>query len=52
MRDLARQPGISRKVVADAYSQLAAEGYLTLCQGARPHVSRTVAGRAAPSVEP
>ena len=51
MRDLARQLGVSRKVVADAYSQLAAEGYLTLRQGARPHVSRTVAGRAAPSVE-
>ena len=47
MRDLARQLGVSRKVVADAYSQLAAEGYLTLRQGARPHVSRTVAGRAA-----
>ena len=29
MRDLARQLGVSRKVVADAYSQLAAEGYLT-----------------------
>ena len=51
MRDLARQLGVSRKVVADAYSQLAAEGYLTLRQGARPHVSRTVTGRAAPAVE-
>ena len=51
MRDLARQLGVSRKVVADAYSQLAAEGYLTLRQGARPHVSRTVTGSAAPGVE-
>ena len=51
MRDLARQLGVSRKVVADAYAQLAAEGYLTLRQGARPYVSRTVAGRAAPAVE-
>jgi GntR family transcriptional regulator/MocR family aminotransferase len=47
MRDLARQLGVSRKVVADAYSQLAAEGYLTLRQGARPHVSHAAAGRAA-----
>jgi GntR family transcriptional regulator / MocR family aminotransferase len=51
MRDLARQLGVSRKVVADAYAQLAAEGYLTLRQGARPHISRTVAGSAAPAVE-
>jgi GntR family transcriptional regulator / MocR family aminotransferase len=51
MRDLARQLGVSRKVVADAYAQLAAEGYLTLRQGARPHISRTLAGSAAPAVE-
>ena len=38
-RDLARQLGVSRRVVADAYSQLAAEGYLDLRQGARPKVS-------------
>src|SRR5215208_5848557 len=38
-RDLARQLGISRRVAVDAYSQLAAEGYLTMRQGARPHVS-------------
>jgi GntR family transcriptional regulator / MocR family aminotransferase len=38
-RDLARQLGVSRRVVVDAYAQLAAEGYLTLRQGARPHVS-------------
>jgi GntR family transcriptional regulator / MocR family aminotransferase len=39
-RDLARQLGVSRRVVVDAYAQLAAEGYLDLRQGARPQVSR------------
>src|SRR5689334_8900222 len=38
-RDLAGQLGISRRVVVDAYAQLAAEGYLTLRQGARPQVA-------------
>ena len=38
-RDLARQLGISRRIAVDAYGQLAAEGYLVLRQGARPHVS-------------
>jgi GntR family transcriptional regulator/MocR family aminotransferase len=38
-RDLARQLGVSRRVVVDAYAQLAAEGYLDLRQGARPTVS-------------
>ena len=38
-RDLARQVGVSRRVVVDAYAQLAAEGYLSLRQGARPRVS-------------
>jgi GntR family transcriptional regulator/MocR family aminotransferase len=52
MRDLARQLGVSRKVVADAYAQLAAEGYLILRQGARPCVAGTVAARrAAPAEE-
>ena len=40
-RDLARQLGISRRIAVDAYSQLAAEGYLSLRQGARPHVAET-----------
>jgi GntR family transcriptional regulator / MocR family aminotransferase len=38
-RDLARELGVSRRVVVDAYAQLAAEGYLSLRQGARPRVS-------------
>ena len=43
-RDLARQIGVSRRVVVDAYAQLAAEGYLTLRQGARPRVSAAAGG--------
>jgi GntR family transcriptional regulator / MocR family aminotransferase len=42
-RDLARQLGVSRRVVVDAYAQLAAEGYLRLRQGARPRVSDAAA---------
>jgi GntR family transcriptional regulator/MocR family aminotransferase len=42
-RDLARQLGVSRRVVVDAYAQLAAEGYLSLRQGVRPRVSETAA---------
>jgi GntR family transcriptional regulator/MocR family aminotransferase len=42
-RDLARQLGVSRPVVVDAYAQLAAEGYLTIRQGSRPRVSNTAA---------
>ena len=42
-RDLARQLGVSRRVVVDAYGQLAAEGYLSLRQGARPRVSAAAA---------
>lgn len=38
-RDLAQQLGVSRRVVVEAYAQLAAEGYLALRQGARPRVS-------------
>ncbi len=38
-RDLAIQLGVSRPIVVDAYAQLAAEGYITLRQGARPRVS-------------
>jgi GntR family transcriptional regulator/MocR family aminotransferase len=42
-RDLARQLGVSRRVIVDAYGQLAAEGYLSLRQGARPRVSANTA---------
>ena len=45
-RDLARQLGISRRVAVEAYAQLAAEGYLSLRQGARPRVSRDRGRRA------
>jgi GntR family transcriptional regulator / MocR family aminotransferase len=44
-RDLARQQGISRRVVVEAYSQLAAEGYLVLRQGARPRISEATRPR-------
>jgi GntR family transcriptional regulator/MocR family aminotransferase len=50
-RDLARQLGVSRRIAVDAYSQLAAEGYLTLRQGARPRVSEAAAV-AGPASEP
>ena len=46
-RDLARQLGISRRIAVDAYGQLAAEGYLVLRQGARPHVSDAAGAGAA-----
>jgi GntR family transcriptional regulator/MocR family aminotransferase len=42
-RDLARQLGVSRRIVVDAYAQLGAEGYLSLRQGARPRVSTSAA---------
>ena len=38
-RDLARQLGVSRGLVVDAYAQLGAEGYLVVRQGARPRVA-------------
>jgi GntR family transcriptional regulator / MocR family aminotransferase len=41
-RALARELGISRGVVTEAYGQLAAEGYLLTRQGAPVRVSRTV----------
>jgi GntR family transcriptional regulator/MocR family aminotransferase len=49
-RDLARQLGVSRRIAVDAYAQLAAEGFLVLRQGARPHVSE--AAGAAPAAAP
>ena len=38
-RDLANELGVSRPVVADAYAQLAAEGFLVVRQGSRPRVA-------------
>jgi GntR family transcriptional regulator / MocR family aminotransferase len=51
-RDLAGQLDVSRRVVVDAYSQLAAEGYLVLRQGARPKVSEAAVPREASSSKP
>ncbi len=41
-RGLARELGVSRGVVTEAYGQLAAEGYLTTSQGAPVRVARAV----------
>jgi GntR family transcriptional regulator / MocR family aminotransferase len=46
-RSLARELGISRGVVTEAYTQLAAEGYLLTRQGAPVRVARTVRTSAA-----
>jgi GntR family transcriptional regulator / MocR family aminotransferase len=46
-RDLARQLGVSRGLVVNAYAQLGAEGYLVVRQGALPRVSDAVASEAA-----
>jgi GntR family transcriptional regulator / MocR family aminotransferase len=51
-RDLARQLDVSRRVVVGAYEQLAAEGYLTLRQGARPKVSEAAVAGGATSPKP
>jgi GntR family transcriptional regulator / MocR family aminotransferase len=50
-RDLARQLRVSRRVVVDAYAQLAAEGYLALRQGARPQVAEMAAAEATEAEE-
>jgi GntR family transcriptional regulator / MocR family aminotransferase len=49
-RGLAGELGVSRGVVSEAYGQLAAEGYLTMSQGAPVHVATAV--RAAPARPP
>jgi GntR family transcriptional regulator / MocR family aminotransferase len=51
-RDLARELGISRPIVVDAYSQLAGEGYLELRPGARPRVTGYAGAREAPAPSP
>ena len=45
-RDLARQLGVSRGLVVNAYAQLGAECYLVVRQGALPRVSDSVAREA------
>ena len=51
-RDLAHQLAVSRRVVVDAYAQLAAEGYLNVRQGAWPRVSASAVSVAPrPSVD-
>src|SRR3954470_14456090 len=51
-RDLARQLGVSRGLVVDAYAQLGAEGYLVVRQGARPRVAAVPGAGAARAAEP
>lgn len=51
-RDLARELGISRPLVMEAYAQLAAEGYLALRQGAAPRVADTAPGQQAQDLPP
>jgi GntR family transcriptional regulator/MocR family aminotransferase len=46
-RDLARQLTVSRRVVVEAYTQLAAEGYLSMRQGSFPAIADGVAAVAA-----
>jgi GntR family transcriptional regulator/MocR family aminotransferase len=46
-RALARQLGVARGVVVEAYAQLAAEGYLTTRQGAPTRVAQIAAARRA-----
>jgi GntR family transcriptional regulator/MocR family aminotransferase len=52
-RELARDLGVSRPLVMEAYSQLAAEGYLALSQGAAPRVGEmTLPAAAEIAIEP
>ena len=51
-RDLAQQLGISRPLVVEAYARLAADGYLSLRQGARPRVSACVVIKNSGLLEP
>jgi GntR family transcriptional regulator / MocR family aminotransferase len=51
-RDLAQQLAISRPLVVEAYARLAADGYLSLRQGARPRVSACVVVKDTRPAEP
>jgi GntR family transcriptional regulator/MocR family aminotransferase len=48
-RELARELGVSRGVVVDAYSQLVAEGYLIARQGSGTEVADSIGAQPAPS---
>jgi GntR family transcriptional regulator/MocR family aminotransferase len=48
-RDLARELGVSRPIVVDAYAQLAGEGYLELRPGTRPRVTGCAGPAQAPA---
>jgi GntR family transcriptional regulator / MocR family aminotransferase len=50
-RDLARQLGVSRGLVVNAYAQLGAEGYLVVRQGALPTVAEAAAREAPTAAE-
>jgi GntR family transcriptional regulator/MocR family aminotransferase len=51
-RDLARELGVSRPIVVDAYAQLAGEGYLELRAGARPRVTGCAGQSRPPAANP
>lgn len=51
-RALALDLGVSRPLVMEAYSQLAAEGYLALRQGAAPRVAGSAPGHAVRKLPP
>ena len=51
-RDLARELGISRPIVVDAYAQLAGEGYLELRPGTRPRVTGCAGPCQPPTTKP
>lgn len=51
-RSFAAELGISRGVVSEAYSQLAAEGYLLASQGAPTRVARVVRSPTSPAPSP
>jgi GntR family transcriptional regulator/MocR family aminotransferase len=48
-RALARDLGVSRRLVVEAFAQLAAEGYLVTRQGAGTFVAETAAAAPAPT---
>jgi GntR family transcriptional regulator/MocR family aminotransferase len=50
-RDLARDLGVSRPLVMEAYAQLAAEGYLAVRQGATPRVAESAPRTASTAIQ-